>query len=377
MTTIIPARSAQKFLSVLPHVCGYVPRLSLVVVPIVDGRTAGVARLDLPQDEEAWGEVAATALGIVCRLPDAGRFAAVVYTDDPFVDRDGAIAFEGFMGYLRERADHCGVEVVDALCVAADGWGSYLDDPSPEHGRPLDEIAFEGALPEGVEPTPVRADQGDGAELPACDLAEKERLGRALAEIDRACAALGSDGDGDESGIAGIHPRALATACLLGQIPEVFEESLAWDVEALEPYLAGAVAWALNRPFFRDVALSQWSADIEEGYETLAFNERWRAGHRAEPTGPVRLMGEGPRPDADRLERALALVRRLAAAAPREARVGPLVSAAWLSWALGRATHAARYVALVAEIDPEHGLASIIASMLEASYLPPWAFERP
>ncbi|MDN3310156.1 DUF4192 family protein [Microbacterium oryzae] len=372
MTTIIPARSAQKFLSVLPHVCGYLPRLSLVVVPIADGCTAAVARLDLPPDEEAWGEVAATALGVVCRLPDVTRFTAVIYTDRPFRDGDGAIAFDGFMRWLRERADHCGLDAVDALCVAADGWGSYLDDPG--EARPLAEIAHEDALPDGVEPSAVLADQGDGVDLPASDLAERERVARALREVSRAADVLGGD---SPAGIGGVPPRALAAVCLLGHLPEVFEECVGWDPDGLEPYLAAALVWALDRPFYRDVALSQWSADLAEGYRALEFNERWRAGDRSEPDGPIRLMGEGPRPDAERLERALALVRRLAAAAPREARVGPLVSAAWLSWALGRATHAAHYVHLVTEIEPDHGLASIIASMLNAAYLPPWAFRRP
>lgn len=371
MTTIIRAQSAQKFLSVLPHVCGYLPRRSLVVVPIVDGHTAAVARFDLPPDEEA-GAVAANGISIVCRLPEASRFTAVVYTDRPFHDDAGGVAFDGLMRRLRELADRCGLHVVDALCVAADGWGSYLD--APDEPRPLAEIAHEGALPDDAAPSPVLAHQADGVELPASDLAERERLARALRGIEQAADVLGGE---SRAGIGGLPPRALAAACLLGQLPEVFEECVDWDPDALDPYLAAALVWALDRPFYRDVALSQWSADLAEGYRALEFNERWRAGDRSEPDGPIRLMGEGPRPDAERLELALALVRRLAAAAPREARVGPLVSAAWLSWALGRATHAEYYVSLVAEIDPDHGLASIIASMLNAAYLPPWAFQRP
>jgi hypothetical protein len=88
------------------------------------------------------------------------------------------------------------------------------------------------------------------------------------------------------------------------------------------------------------------------------------------------FLGRGPAPDADRLRRALRLARAVAARAPRASRPGPLTVAAWLSWALGRSSHAAHYLDLVAEIDPRYGLAALLRTMVDAAMLPEWAFRR-
>jgi hypothetical protein len=329
-----------------------------------------VGRLDLPPGAPDWAEAAAAALGVICRMPDVTRFAAVVYTDDPFRDDDGGIAGDGFVRYLLERADHCGLEVVDALCVAADGWGGYLDDDCPRGGHPLSAIETDDAPPRA----PIRADQFDGVALPPADLAEKERVGRALRELEHARAVI--DAAGSHGGIGDLAPRAVAAACMLDDLPATFEESLTWDEEHTEPFLAATMLWALGRPAFRDVALTQWSSGLADGYATLEWNDRWTRGERSVPDGPIRLMGEGSRPDPERLERALTLVRRIAAAAPKADRVGPLAAAAWLSWALGNLTHAAGYVTEAMSIDAHHGLANIMSSMVGAGYLPPWAFAR-
>ncbi|MGW9114272.1 DUF4192 family protein [Microbacterium sp. NPDC055683] len=376
MTTIIRARDARSFLSLLPHVCGYRPRRSLLVVPFEDGRTAGAARIDLPERPEQWPEAVAVALGMMCRLRDVTQFAAVVYTDEPLVGADG-MAFAGLVEALRERADHCGLEVRDALCVAADGWGAYADGrPTP---RPLEEIAHEGAVPGGDDVLP---DQGAGIAPPAVDLAERERLGRAHLELGRALAVIVGDDHPGTSAIGaassrGIPPRALATACFAADLPVVFEECLEWDTDDLDPYLAALLVWALERPCFRDVALSQWSSDLQEGWDVLDLNERWADGDDSLPDGPLRLKGEGPRPDPDRLERALALVQRLAASAPGRSRAGALASAAWLMWALGHGTHALAYARQALAVDDQHGLAQLVGAMASHGMLPEWAFERP
>jgi hypothetical protein len=53
-----------------------------------------------------------------------------------------------------------------------------------------------------------------------------------------------------------------------------------------------------------------------------------------------------------------------------------LAAAAWISWALGRSTHAAWYAERALEIEPGHGLSEIVATMIGAGHLPEWAFER-
>ena len=61
-------------------------------------------------------------------------------------------------------------------------------------------------------------------------------------------------------------------------------------------------------------------------------------------------------------------------AAPR--RAGALAVCGWLSWALGRSTHADRYARKALAAEPDHGLASIVRSFVSAAHLPDWAFRR-
>ena len=89
------------------------------------------------------------------------------------------------------------------------------------------------------------------------------------------------------------------------------------------------------------------------------------------------LIGHGPRPDRDRLGVALTLVRRTIALAPKPARGGPFAAAAWLSWALGRSTHAAIFADLALAMDADHGMSQIVATFVASCHIPAWAFVRP
>ena len=126
----------------------------------------------------------------------------------------------------------------------------------------------------------------------------------------------------------------------------------------------------------RDIALVQWCGGFAAGDEALDAQLRWESGEEYPAHLAMQMWGEGERPDPNRLEAALALSRRVAAAAPRAVRAGALASCAWLSWALGRSTHAERYALLAGEIEPEHGLAEIVRSFVLAGHLPDWAFRR-
>ncbi|MGG1910568.1 DUF4192 family protein [Microbacterium sp. NRRL B-14842] len=72
----------------------------------------------------------------------------------------------------------------------------------------------------------------------------------------------------------------------------------------------------------------------------------------------------------------LALVRHLAAYADDQERPNLLAAAAWLSWALGRSTHATVYTDRALAIDPDHGMSQIVATLCSAAVLPDWAFAR-
>ncbi|WP_314506993.1 DUF4192 family protein [uncultured Microbacterium sp.] len=394
MTTIVKAANAAQFLSIVPKMLGYQPSRSLVLIPFSGSRSIGAMRFDLPAggDLDEIDRLAATFIGMVCRLPEADAVAAVAYTDEGF---DGAgMPHRELIDALEIRADACGVRVTDALCVAADAWGSRFDPSCPDGGRPLTELTDE---PQGAEHLPVSAgDQSAGADLPRVDLAEKERLAQALAALQHAVQLLcGPDSSDATRRVAKrspvseeddrqhspstrrIDPQALAAVCMLDDLPTLFEAALGWDAGALAPFDAAALTWCLDRPALRDIALVQWCGGMSAGDEALDAQLRWESGEEYPAHLAMQMWGEGERPDPDRLEAALALSRRIAAAAPRASRAGALATCGWLGWALGRSTHAERYALLACEIEPEHGLAEIVRSFVLAGHLPDWAFRRP
>lgn len=372
MTTIVKAANAAQFLSLIPKMLGYRPTRSLVLVPFHGPRSIGAMRLDLPTEAEAAeiDRIAATFIGMVCRLPEADAVAAVAYTDRTFAE--GGLPHRELIDALRTRADACGLRVTDALTVAADGWGSHFDASCPPGGRALTSL---GEEPRGAEHLTVAAgDQTAGAELPSVDPAEKERLAQALTSLDAALGVVcGREPDGVPPD-ARVDPQALAAACLLDDLPGLFEEALEWDPERMTALEAAALAWCLARPALRDVALVQWCRGLTAGDEALDAQLRWEDGEEYPARLAMQMWGEGERPDPDRLEAALSLSRRLAAASPHEVRAGVLATCGWLAWALGRSTHAERYAVRACEIEPEHGLAEIVRSFVLAGHLPDWAF---
>lgn len=373
MTSVIRAAGAADFLALVPHLVGFTPTRSIVLVPFEGSRSLGALRFDLPPDDldqTSRDQLSATAIGMVCKVSHVDAMAVVVYSDDPVAP--DALPGADVVAAVLSRADMCGLRVVDALCVGRDGWGGYL---APEAVHPLEELASPPA--EAAAVSPAEGDQLSGAELPRVDLAEKERVAVALREIDRAMSGLFGEARPPDDAARRLPPGALAAVCRLDDVPLLFEEALEGVPAHLDPYDAASLVWCLSRPALRDVALMQWASDLERGDEVYGAQMQWRSGddypeHLAAP-----MWGAGASPDPERLAAALALVRRLAAASPRDRRPGVLAAAGWLAWASGRASHAAAYCTRALEIEPEHGLAGLVRAMADASHLPEWIFRRP
>ncbi|MBC7724424.1 MAG: DUF4192 family protein [Burkholderiaceae bacterium] len=86
------------------------------------------------------------------------------------------------------------------------------------------------------------------------------------------------------------------------------------------------------------------------------------------------VWGNGPRPDPDRIEVAIWLIRQVAARSPRSA-VAPLLGMlAWLHWSLGRSSLAARLAARAIEVNPGDRFAHLLLGVLGTGRLPEWAF---
>ena len=370
MTTIIKAADAAEFLAMVPHLLGFVPSRSVVLIPFSEGRSAGGMRFDLPPDDADPAAFASTALGLACRVSLVDAVVAIVYCDDAIADDVPRRA----LATAIERAAHrSGLDVLDLLCVGSVSWVRYLGDAHPPGGHPLAALP---AMPQAAaatgEPHP---DHLSGAQLPIADLAERERVGRALEQLERALEIVA--GTPTHDGGDRIDPRAFAAVCALDDLPVFFELAVRSDPDRADAFGLAALVWCLARPALRDVGVTAWIDGVDAGDDALDAQLRWEDGEAYPAELAERMMGEGQRPDADRLVAALEVSRRAASVAPRAERPGALSVCAWLSWALGRSSHAEHYALTACEIDPEHGLSRIVLSMVQAGHLPDWAFRPP
>ncbi|MGL3149347.1 DUF4192 family protein [Microbacterium sp. A82] len=366
MNTVLRATDSAEFLGIVPTLAGFRPRQSVVLLPFHDSRTHGAMRIDLPRPDVDLNTYVDTAVELITRVDGMNAIAVVVYTDEyPQHTPDGIVLPSCVLvDNLLEVVDDLGLRIVDALCVNPEGWSSYLDDDPVL--QPLDVIPEPAAPPE----LDVDTDQDAGAELPKIGVFEQERVARALRDL---TAFLSAD---EEPRNQRINPQAIEASGMLDDLPQFFEDALD-DPENMPPYAAAGLLWCLNLPSFRDSALLQWATDLPTGVRALAAQLAY--AHEAETISDelgMVLLGRGIAPDPERLKAALALTQHLAARAPRAARPAPLTLAAWLSWALGRSTHTARYLDAVAEIDPAYSMARLIDVMTSAAVLPEWVFQR-
>ncbi|WP_426185371.1 DUF4192 family protein [Microbacterium sp. TWP3-1-2b2] len=369
MNTVLRATDSAEFLGLVPALAGFTPRQSIVLLPFRHSRAHGAMRIDLPHDDAELDDYVDTAIGLVSRVSGTDAVAVVVYTDEPPQHTPDGIVLPSsvVVDELLGLAADLGLRIVDALCVTPEGWASFLHDEPVL--RAVDEIPQPAPIP-GV--ADVSGDQDSGSALPVVDLAEKERVGRALLDI--------SDMLAHEHLAPSDHtrtnPQAIAASVLLDDLPLFFEDLLD-SPENLPPFATAALLWCMERPRYRDVALLQWATDLPTGERALSAQLAYAEGATTVPDdlGAV-FLGRGPRPDVDRLKVALTIARNVAARAPRASRPAPLTAAAWLSWALGRSSHAAHYLRLVGEIDPGYSLACLIGSMINAAMLPEWSLHR-
>ena len=388
-TNIVKTRQAHDFLALVPQLAGFLPENSIVLVAFRGNRTCGALRFNLPGPSLApkyYKRIATSLVGALCKVPGVDAVVPVSYTDDRFGGLSG-IPHERFVDTLVKRAELAGFLVRDALCVAADGWGSYLDPHCPAGGRPLSDIA--GSTATGAIPEEARRELAtlrSRADLPTVDAATKVRLSREFARFER----LGGE--------AGTQPELVA---MIGDILdpiETAEAALDWDVGALEAEDAAILLYLVQGPANRDQMMLQFAFGRQVGMQTFEMNVRYAAiqritgrsmddivraeqesGAGGDPAGTSDLMLglSAERPDPDRVERAIRVLKTVVALAPRRARPAPLCMLAWLSWALGRGSVAGLFIDQALELDPDYSMARLLHTLFGTGRLPEWAYATP
>ncbi|MET1053165.1 MAG: DUF4192 family protein [Mycetocola sp.] len=370
MTTIIKTHNAEDFLALVPHLTGFQPRQSIVLVAFRGTRTCGALRYGLPEPDAPKAvrrRVATTMVGMICRIPDVDALVPVIYTDDPFAPGD-AMPFADFTRTLVLRARFSGFLVRDALCVAADAWASYLDDDAPSTGHPLAMIAASDThrtLAASGAAGPL-ADLDAESELPVARFEIRERTAKRYTELERL------------RDTAELAPALVFDHGFDGDIVGFAERLLTAD-RGMTPADAALLTFIVQGPGLRDEVLLTWAWDTGFGLAVAGMNDRHNAGlDIGDVPGSMALGGFGmPRPDPERLRAAIGLLKDVASRVPRRAKPPLLTMIAWSYWALGSGTLAGRWMDQARAIDRDYGLAELLDTMLQAGHLPEWAWAVP
>jgi hypothetical protein len=354
MSIMVKANSPSDFLALVPHLVGFDPVNSVVLVAFRGTGTCGVLRLDLPSAPVVHKRLATHAVGILCKIPDVEAVGVIICTEEKF----GASAtppLSEFATTMISRLRQSGLALRGALCRAGDGWGSYFDSAGPVGGHPLSDIE-RSEIATGLPDTLF-----DVADPPDAPIMERRRVARQLARYR----------DLARGGLS--HPDFAA----LDDIALFVEQALEWDEHEFSER-AAFLLFLLQSPPSRDATMLQWATNLAMG------DELWE--HSRDPVGVDPewdessgnlMLGIGPRPDAERLLRAISLLLRLVAVARKPARPPLLCMLAWLNWALGRGTIGGRHVAAALGIAPGYGMAQLLNTVLGNGMQPEWAFTRP
>lgn len=329
MTAVFKATGPASFLGLVPALLGFTPTQSVVAIPFGGSpqRTLGAMRVDMPAPGSDLARFAGQVLDVIARVPDAHSVAIIAYADVSAERAREVVGAVHDLAYLRE------LSVVDALYVTPGGWGGLSTNLAL---NPLIEIpVHEGApSPEGTQnsqcvlPTPTR-DQV-----------------RAFEEA---------------------HTSDERTLWLDSM------NNVANDPLPLTGSLAAALSLTCARPAVRDVMLLTVLGGIDLGEQAVDAQLAWDHGAEYPEALASRLWGAGDQPDPDRLKR---MQDHLALTAALDGRAGTLATLAWVCWALGQSTTADCHAKAALAIDPEHGLAEIVRSFVDAGHLPAWAFKK-
>ncbi|MBM7504302.1 DUF4192 family protein [Agromyces aurantiacus] len=389
MTTIIRAHAAHDFLALVPTLVGYQPSRSLLCVAFEGNRTAGVLRHDLPTDAPGREAVVAAVVGTLCRMSRADAVVPIVYADAAFADH--GMPERELLADVVRRAEDAGFLVRDALCVAADGWGSLLDDALPPGGRAL-ALIEESTVARHPEALRDPADSPAAlVRIPPADPALAARIADVLASL-RPAAPEPHEGD-DGGGEAAPSMEALAALDpVIGDAldPFVAAELLARGDAGRRPEMLAWLVHLAACPPFRDALMLQVAFGAVVG--ELAFEAGGRAVDRGTGAGETEptdeegaettdeflarlLMGRAEaRPDVGRVERAIETLAVAVANAPDPDRAGALCVLGWLAWAVGRGSSAGALIERALHADPRHTMAGLLHAYVGSGALPDWAF---
>ena len=366
MQTVVKAPTQADFLAMVPQLVGLDIHDSLVLVGFRGKRTHAAIRFGLPAvgaSRDVLKKFSTTMVGTFCKIPELDGVVVVICTSENF-GQSSTVPYAVLGKLLVDRLDRSGFELKDALCQARDGWASYFEIDVPRGGHSLDEIdsspVFD-AVPGGVL-RQVRSRQG-APRVPDAPPHAQERMRAGLAELQRAV---------DAERASGVFDSRLDT---IEDVPHFVESTLMWDdsdVEALGPLLVHLI----TSPSMRDHCMLQWASSERMGDLLFEWAMAGPVGSYPELDKHLGglMMGDGPRPDPQRIETGIALLLKIVPLLVGADRLAPLCMLTWLNWALGRGSIAGIYLNEAMTIDNTYGMVEVLAMILQNGVLPEWAF---
>jgi hypothetical protein len=371
MPVVVKAHTPADLLAMLPSLVGFTPQRSIVLLAFRGKRTCGAIRFDLPTSTSAVVPkgVASFAVGTLCKIPGVDAVVAAIYTDETI--GTSGLPHSDLAKVLGRRLEQSGFELRGLLCQASDGWGSYRDSEIPVGGHSLRDIANSPVVA-NIPAESLPDDSETPARVPDAPVADRLRVREALAGYRRLVDNVTEDDDSDDL------PPELAP---LTNLVRFAEDALAWDEPVVRANDA-LLLFALQGPGMRDLTMLQWASSLRTGRVLMDEADRWRrSGRDMSDAGawesPNLMMGIGPRPDPERVERGIRLLLTVVSRAEDAERPALLCMLAWLNWALGRGSRARRYVDEARAIDPDYGMAELLDTMASNGMLPEWAFDVP
>jgi hypothetical protein len=318
MTTVIKASSPADFLAMVPALCGYQPKRSLLIVPFAGNRTIGVARYDQPRDERQLDGM----LDIIRRIEGADAAVVIAYTDDEPGAEDWITQSVELTRALLE-AD--GRLVRDALVVTPTRFWSVVDADRFEY--PVTDIA-ESAAKLGFAGIDQKVNELEP--VPPMDPGQRTELSKLMRDPDRI--------DWED--------YALDSAFWLG-------------VGTGTPLDLARVGVALQDVRYRDAFLA-----------VLALGRPLVADDLAR----FSMGGWDEAPPASRLTESVKALRQIAEVTDSPViATSALTVAAWLTWAKGEGTKAAKLIEQALAEDSENTYAQLLNSFFALGVVPDWA----
>jgi len=368
MQTIVKASTQADFLAMVPQLVGIEIDDSVVLVGFRGKHTHAAIRFGLPDvaaSRDVMKKFATTIVGTFCKIPSLDGVVVVICTSEIF-DRGCTVPHAVLGKLLADRLDRSGFVVKDALCQAGDGWASYLSDHVPPGGHTLDDISaspvFDAVSSEDLRQ--VRSRVGE-ARIPDASADKQERMRATMADLWLASTAQVASGS--------IDPRLGP----MNDVPVFVEAALTWDDAEIAEF--GPLLMVLvSMPNMRDQCMLQWASTAQTG--DLLFDWAVAGPDEMEPELAKLLgglmLGEGPRPDPERIEAGIALLLKIVPLLVGADRLAPLCMLTWLNWALGRGSLAGAYLDEATAIDNTYGMVEVLVMIVQNGVLPEWAFHE-